>query len=345
MNALLFIDDEEGVRRSVTRALKREPYQLYVAENGENGIALAQQHSPEITTVVSDYRMPGIDGLETLGAIGRINPEMTRIILTGYATMEAAIAATNQGIDGFLTKPFDNKSLRANIRGISVKKHLRQFVTEQVYNELQSSPGALAPAFHEVTVLFADIRGFTGMTQTVAPDCLAGFLNDSYFTPLGEIAYQHGGIVDKHLGDGIMIVFGSLGPRQDDPLRAVTAAAVMQAAAAGIDRELRLKNGLRLKIGIGISTGTVFSGLLGSIRKKEFTSVGMAVNIAARLQALAAPGEILISEKTFLKIQSQKRVGPNGAADFSIAARDPMRVKGLQDPIAIYRVDQRVRTV
>lgn len=142
-----------------------------------------------------------------------------------------------------------------------------------------------------------------------------------------------------------MIVFGSLGPRQDDPLRAVTAAAVMQAAAAGIDRELRLKNGLRLKIGIGISTGTVFSGLLGSIRKKEFTSVGMAVNIAARLQALAAPGEILISEKTFLKIQSQKRVGPNGAADFSIAARDPMRVKGLQDPIAIYRVDQRVRTV
>ena len=345
MNGLLFIDDEEGVRRSVARALKREPYQLYVADSGENGIAIARQHGPDITTVVSDYRMPGIDGLETLGAIGRINPEMTRIILTGYATMEAAIAATNQGIDGFLTKPFDNTSLRANIRGISVKKHLRQFVTEQVYNELQSSPGALAPTFHEVTVLFADIRGFTGMTQTVSPDYLAGFLNDSYFTPLGEIAYEHGGIVDKHLGDGIMIVFGSLGPRQDDPLRAVAAAAAMQKTAAAIDRKLRLKNGLRLKIGIGISTGTVFSGLLGSIRKKEFTSVGMAVNIAARLQALAGPGEVLISEKTYLKLQAQNLASKAGAADISIAVLDPIRVKGLPDPITVYRVGQCMRTV
>jgi len=319
MNGLLFIDDEEGVRRSVVRALKREPYQLFVANSGENGIALARQHSPDITTVVSDYRMPGIDGLETLSAIGRMNPEMTRIILTGYATMEAAIAATNQGIDGFLTKPFDNKSLRANIRGISVKKHLRQFVTEQVYNELQSSPGALAPAFHEVTVLFADIRGFTGMTQTVSPDYLAGFLNDSYFTPLG--------------------------PRRDDPLRVVAAAAAMQKTAAAIDRKLRRKNGLRLKIGIGISTGTVFSGLLGSIRKKEFTSVGMAVKIAARLQALAAPGEILISEKTYLKLQMETSVQSTGTSDVTIAAIDPVRVKGLQDPIMVYRVGQRMRTV
>jgi len=339
MNGLLFIDDEEGVRRSVARALKKEPYELYIAETGEAGIAIAQRNRRGITTVVSDYRMPGIDGLETLGAIGRINPEMTRIILTGYATMEAAIDATNQGIDGFLTKPFDNKSLRANIRGISVKKHLRQFVTEQVYNELQSSPGALAPAFHEVTVLFADIRGFTSMSQTVSPERLAGFLNDRYFTPMGEIAYEHGGIVDKHLGDGIMIVFGSLGPRADDPLRAVQAAAAMQKAAGDIDCRLRRQDGLRLKIGIGISTGIVFSGLLGSIRKKEFTSVGMAVNIAARLQALAGPGEILISESTGRKLH-----GGNGSSAVSIAALKPVRVKGLDDPIAVYRVGYRTRT-
>ncbi len=333
MNGLLFIDDEEGVRRSVARALKREPYELYIAENGEAGIALVEQNHRGIHTVVSDYRMPGLDGLETLGTIGRINPEMTRIILTGYATMEAAIDATNQGIDGFLTKPFDNRSLRANIRGISVKKHLRQFVTEQVYNELQSSTDALAPAFHEVTVLFADIRGFTSMSQTVSPERLVNFLNDRYFTPMGEIAYAHGGIVDKHLGDGIMIVFGSLGPRADDPLRAVEAAAAMQKTAGEIDFRLSLENGLRLKIGIGISTGTVFSGLLGSIRKKEFTSVGLAVNIAARLQALAAPGEILISENT-----GRKLAGRGGSTTVSIEALKPARVKGLDDPIAVYRV-------
>ena len=253
--------------------------------------------------------------------------------------MNAAIDATNNGIDGFLTKPFDNKSLRANIRGISVKKHLRQFVTEQVYNQLKSSSGVLAPTFHEVTVLFADIRGFTSMSQTVSPERLANFLNDSYFTPMGEIAYVHGGIVDKHIGDGIMIVFGALGPRADDPARAVDAAVAMQKTAGDIDRKLSMENGLRLKIGVGISTGTVFSGILGSIRKKEFTSIGMAVNIASRLQAIAPPGEILISEKTCRKLSGEK-VHPA----ISIEALKPVRVKGLDDPIKVYRVNYRKRT-
>lgn len=100
MNKLLFIDDEEGIRRSLVRALKREPYETYAAESGEAGIAFVKRNSIEIDTVISDYKMPGICGLETLGIVGSINPEITRIILTGYATMEAAIQATNEGIDG-----------------------------------------------------------------------------------------------------------------------------------------------------------------------------------------------------------------------------------------------------
>ncbi len=339
MNGLLFIDDEEGVRRSVSRALKKEPYDLFIAEDGETGIEMVAKKRLGITTVVSDYRMPGLDGLETLAAIGEMNPEMTRIILTGYATMEAAIEATNQGIDGFLTKPFNNQSLRASIRGISVKKYLRQFVTEQVYKQLQSSSGTLAPAFHEVTVLFVDIRGYTGMSQNVSPERLANFLNESYFTPLGEVAHGYGGIVDKHLGDGIMVVFGALGPHSDDPLRAVGSAVAMQKAARDIDLKLSRRNGLRLKIGVGISTGTVFSGILGSIRKKEFTSIGMAVNIASRLQALAAPGEILISARTRRMICQSRR-----SPAVSIRALKPARVKGLDRPIKVYRVDYRKRT-
>ena len=85
--------------------------------------ALQRLEEGEIPVVFSDIRMPGIDGLETLGAIGRINPEMTRIILTGYATMEAAIQATNRGIDGFLTKPFDN-SRPVACRGLTYFKSM-----------------------------------------------------------------------------------------------------------------------------------------------------------------------------------------------------------------------------
>jgi class 3 adenylate cyclase len=328
MNKLLFIDDEEGIRRSVVRALKREPYKTYTAENGEAGISFVKDNIPDITTVISDYKMPGLDGLETLGVIGSINPEIIRIILTGYATMEAAIQATNQGIDGFLTKPFDNMELRAKIHSISVRKRLKQFVSEQVYEKIEKSPGALEPTFHEASILFSDIRDFTRMSQMVSPEKIAAFLNNHYFTPLGEIAYEYNGTVDKHIGDSIMVVFGSPVECDDNAIRAVKTAIKMQKRAKEIDNKLYQKNGLRLKIGIGISTGKVFSGILGSLRIKEFTSIGMPVNISARLQGLAKGGEILISDKTFQKLSNT----------IEVEALPSVTVKGINDPIIVYRV-------
>lgn len=333
MGALLFIDDEEGVRRSIQRALKREPYRTVTADNGEAGIAFVQENPAGVATVVSDYKMPGLDGLETLSAIGAMNPEITRIILTGYATMEAAIAATNQGIDGFLTKPFDNRQLRANIRDIAVRKRLRQFVAEQVYREIERAPGALNPRFHDVTVLFSDIRGFTRMAQNASPEMLADYLNNQYFTPMGEIAYNHGGMVDKHIGDSIMVVFGAPLPQPDDALRAVRAALAMQEKAKEIDARLQRNDGLRLQTGIGIATGGVFSGVLGSLRRKEFTSIGMAVNIAARLQHLAEGGEIIVSDSTWQRVENIGKV--DGMAARQLA---PATVKGVDTPLTVYRV-------
>ena len=328
MNTLLFIDDEEGIRRSIVRALKREPYKTHTAENGKLGIAFVKKNSSEIATVISDYKMPGMDGLETLSVIGSINPEITRIILTGYATMEAAIQATNEGIDGFLTKPFDNLELRANIQKISVRKRLKQFVPEQIYKQIEESPGALKPTFNEVSILFADIRGFTKMSQRIRPHEIAAFLNNEYFTPMGEIAYEHNGTVDKHIGDSIMVVFGAPVRNDDDTMSAVKAAVAMQKQAKKIDKALHKKNGLRLQLGIGISTGQVFSGILGSLRIKEFTCIGMPVNIAARLQALAKAGEILISDTTHKKL--------DGALD--VETLPAVMVKGINEPITVHKV-------
>ncbi len=328
MNKLLFIDDEEGVRRSVARALKREPYQTYTVENGEAGIAFIKANRHQVATVISDYKMPGLNGLETLGMIGAINPEVTRIILTGYATMEAAIQATNDGIDGFLTKPFDNIDLRASIHKIYVRRRLKQFVPEQVYKKIEKSPLALNPTFHEVSILFSDIRGFTRMSQKIPPEEIANFLNNNYFTPMGEIAYDFNGTIDKHIGDSIMVVFGAPTERHDDTIRAVKAAMAMQQKAQEIDRSLFAKNGLRLEIGIGIATGVVFSGILGSLRRKEFTSIGMPVNIAARLQRLAKADEILISDTTHQKLFGEIDMEP----------LLPVTVKGISEPITVYRV-------
>ncbi|MFC1516115.1 adenylate/guanylate cyclase domain-containing protein [Thermodesulfobacteriota bacterium] len=328
MMELLFIDDEEGVRRSVVRALRREPYKTHTAMNGKEGISFFKQNISHISTVISDYKMPGLDGLETLSMIGSMNPEITRIILTGYATMEAAIQATNEGIDGFLTKPFDNLELRAQIREIFIRKRLKQFVPEQIYQEIKNSPAALKPTYHEASILFSDIRGFTRMSQEVSPEAIADLLNDYYFSPLGEIVYRFNGTVDKHIGDSIMVVFGSPIPHGDDAVSAVNSAMAMQKKASEIDKTLKSKNGLSLKIGIGISTGRVFSGILGSMRIKEFTSIGMPVNIAARLQSMAKGGEILISERTFEKLPDT----------IDAEMLPPVKVKGIDNPISAYRV-------
>lgn len=328
MSKLLFIDDEEGIRRAVVRALKSELYRTYTAENGEAGISFVKDNILDTETVISDYKMPGLNGLETLGVIGSMNPEITRIILTGYATMEAAIQATNQGIDGFLTKPFDNIELRAKLHTINVRKRLKQFVSEPVYKKIEKSPGVLKPTSHEVSILFSDIRNFTRMSQQVPPDKVAAFLNNDYFTPLGEIAYQYNGTVDKHIGDSIMVVFGSPVECSDNAIRAVKTGIKMQKRAKEIDNKLYEKNGLRLKIGIGISTGKVFSGILGSLRIKEFTSIGMPVNIAARLQGMARSGEILISESTYQQLPG----------DIEVETLPSATVKGVNEPIAVYRV-------
>ncbi len=328
MQTLLFIDDEEGVRRSLKRALKHEPYRTRTASSGRDGIDYVAANTQEVAAVISDYRMPGLDGLETLTFIGAINPEITRIILTGYATMEAAIQATNAGIDGFLTKPFNNNELRAKIHEIWVHKHLKQFVCEQVYAEIDRSPGALKPRLQEVTVLFCDIRDFTGISRRIAPDALVDLLNGRFFSPMGEIVYRHQGTMDKHIGDSMMVVFGAPLARPDDPLRAVRCAVAMQEKARQIDAELRAAGDLRLQIGIGIATGLAFSGIMGSLRKKEYTSVGMPVNIAARLQGLAKGGEILLDQAT------RDLVATAMAAE----ALPPVTVKGMDAPIPVHRI-------
>ncbi len=333
MSGLLFIDDEEGIRRSVSRAFKKGPYSVYTACSGSEGIAFLRASISRISTVISDYKMPGLNGLETLSAIGTISPETTRIILTGYATMEAAIQATNEGIDGFLTKPFDNLELRAKIHEINVRKRLKQFVPIQLYREIDMSTEALTPRFHEATILFSDIRGFTRMSQFASPEIIAAFLNDYYFTPMGEIAYRFKGMIDKHIGDSIMLVFGSPVSRPDDAVRAVSAAIEMQKKACEINRELSNINGLKQKIGIGISTGSVFSGILGSLRKKEFTSIGMAVNIAARLQGIAGGGEILINDSTYNKLAEQ-----SVTEMIKTEALAPVPVKGIETPVSAFRV-------
>lgn len=327
MIGLMVVDDEAGVRRSLKRVLEKGGYRIVLAESGEEALAVIRKDGQGIEIVISDYRMPGMDGIETLAAIGRLNAEITRIILTGYATMTGAIEAVNSGIDGFLTKPFGNEELLAKVREYAIKKRLKQFVSEQVLGELQRNAEAILPRRMQVTVLFIDIRGFTGLSERLAPDELAELLNGRYFTPLDDIIFDHNGTLDKHIGDGIMAIFGAPISGADDARRAVLAALAMRREMARLNQGV-IEPDRRIAVGIGIATGDAMAGLFGSPRKKEYTVFGAAVNLASRLEKLAQADQILICAETAGLLNGEMR----------LEKLDPAPVRGFTRPYEIFNV-------
>ena len=328
MGALLIVDDEEGIRRSLKKVLEKDGYQIYQAENGESAVRIIQEHGAVVDIVISDFKMPGMDGLETLVAIGRINPEITRIILTGYATMESAIESVNAGIDGFLTKPFDNTELRVKVREYHLRKRLRQFVSEQVFTAMRNDRTSFAPKNQKVTILFCDIRGFSKLSGQMTPEEVSRLLDSYYFSPLDNIIFENNGTLDKHIGDGIMGIFGAPLSYGDDALRAVMSAIRMQKEIRALNRILSISRSLTLSIGIGISTGEAMVGIFGSNRKKEYTVFGATVNLASRLERLAKGGEILVCEETCRELGDR----------FALEKMAPVQIRGIEQEINIYRV-------
>ena len=324
---ILIVDDDEGIRVSLKIVLERDGYEVLVAERGAEGIEVVRQFPEDIEMVISDFKMPGMDGLETLTEISRINPDIIRIILTGYATLDRAIETVNLGIDGFLTKPFNNNEIRASIRGIVMKKRLKQFVSEQVLQEMQLKGKNLTPRKQIVSVLFTDIRGFAEMTAKMSAQEIADLLNTYYFLPLDRIVFEYNGTLDKHIGDSIMAIFGAPLSYKDDAFRAVSCAVKMRETMTGINKILSRKN-TRIPIGIGIATGEVMVGIFGSPIKKEYTVLGTPVNLAARLERIANEDQILIDDDTFQMIR--------GA--FKTRIIDRVSLKGIESGKSIFDV-------
>ncbi|EKD22361.1 MAG: hypothetical protein ACD_87C00029G0002 [uncultured bacterium] len=315
MSGLLVVDDEEGVRRSLKRLLEKDGYLIVLAENGREALEIIRNDVHGIETVICDYRMPGMNGIETLIEIGRMNPEITRIILTAYATITNAIEAVNAGIDGFLTKPFENRELRAKVKECTIKKRLKQFVSEQVMAEIQKNTRTLHPRRMQVTILFSDMRGFSGLSERLTPAELSELINRRYFTPLDGIIVAHNGTLDKHIGDSVMAIFGApvSVSGNDDAVLAVQAALTI---LEEIDRtNMSIPQADRkIAVGIGIATGEVLAGIFGSSRKKEYTAYGATVNLAKRLEKIAKADQIVICDQTARLVENvvqlEKITGP-----------------------------------
>lgn len=217
---------------------------------------------------------------------------------------------------------------------ITREKRLRntmsRYMSKAVMDELlEGGNAALGGASREVSVLFSDIRGFTTMSERLGPRETVAMLND-YFTDMVDVVFAHNGILDKYIGDMIMAVFGSVRSTTDDAANAVKVGSRMMMAL----RELNLRRGVAgqeaIRIGIGISTGDVVAGSIGSPKRLEYTVIGDRVNLAERLQnANKYYGTgVLICETT--------------AARLSVPVRmrelDLIRVRGMQRPVSLSEV-------
>jgi adenylate cyclase len=178
-----------------------------------------------------------------------------------------------------------------------------------------------------ITILFSDIRGFTAMAESMGPDAIARLLTE-YFSEMVEIIFEHGGTLDKFVGDAIMALWGTPIAHADDPDRALRAAVAMQQGVARLNERWALAGRPEIGVGIGINYGDVFAGNIGSHRRLEYTVIGDAVNVANRLCSEAAPGEILVSEALCRMVKDQ--------ADYEYLPA--MALRGRTRSVQVYRV-------
>jgi class 3 adenylate cyclase len=192
-----------------------------------------------------------------------------------------------------------------------------------VVGRLIDNPGALGGELRQVTMLFCDIRGFTALTEHMPPHEVIELLND-HMTALTEVAYAHGGTVDKFVGDLIMVLFGAPEGTHEDTVSAVKCALAMQTRR----REMNVTARHPLEIGIGLSTGTVVAGCMGSDKSLSYTVLGHHVNLASRLCSIAQAGEVIADPATVEALEGCITTQP----------LPPMQLKGFSEPVQPHRV-------
>jgi len=204
-------------------------------------------------------------------------------------------------------------------------RRLRRYVPAVVVEGVLHDEARLRGERREVAVLFADAVGFTHLSSSLDAESAFALIN-SLLSRLVACVHRYGGLVDKFTGDGLMAVFGAPIAHENDPELAVRAALDMQKAAAGFEPVARVQMGVPLQIRIGIHSGLVTAGVIGTAQQAAYTVIGDAVNLAARVESLAQPGHILVSSRIYQQTQ----------ALFDFQAMGTAQIKGIDQPVAIY---------
>jgi class 3 adenylate cyclase len=211
----------------------------------------------------------------------------------------------------------------------TVRTNLARYLSPQIVDEIiqKDVKVNLGGNRKVVTILFSDIRNFTTITETRPPDQLVQILNE-YFTEMAGIIFENQGSLDKYIGDAIVAVFGSLIPLENSAAHAVTASIEMMKRLPALNERWMKEYGFTMSFGIGLNTGEVFLGNIGSPERMEFTVIGDTVNVASRFSGLAKAGQILMTRETFACL------GP----DIKYKELPPSEVKGKTGKLEVFEV-------
>jgi class 3 adenylate cyclase len=300
---VLVVDDDAFNRRLLTATLAREGLRTTSATDGAEALTAIREDPPDV--VLLDIEMPGIDGFEVLERIK--GDEAVRhlpvIMISGLGDTESVVRCLEIGADDFLPKPFDVAILRARVNAGLDRKALHdlerervrglftRFLPEPMVDEvLARSDGdaRINPELLTGTVLFGDLRGFTSFAEGRPIDDVIEAIN-MYLTLMTDAVLDHGGTLVSYMGDGIMAAFGAPVASHEHADLALAAARAMAGeqlatfnawliAIAGVEEPIRM--------GIGINSGPVLSGSVGSPRRLDYTVIGDTVNTASRIESM-----------------------------------------------------------
>ena len=289
---LLVVDDNKVNRILLARGLEQEGHKIETAENGRQALDMLRRGSYDL--VLLDIEMPEMNGYQVLEACLQDNElrNLPIIMTSSLDEIDAVVKCVELGAEDYLNKPVNPILLRARVNASLEKKRLRDeqrklirtFATKEVAEELLKSGFSLGGKFVNATVMFADIRSFTTLTEASSPAEIIEMLND-FYALMFEAITSHGGSVNQMTGDGFMAIFGAPVHYEDHCNRAVRAALEMLELLEGLNQNQAAQGKPQIKIGTGVATGQMVAGFTGTQHRATYTCVGDTVNIAARIES------------------------------------------------------------
>ena len=352
---ILAVDDLKENRELVARNLSRSGHFVITAASGEEALVALEQS--DVDVVLLDLMMPGMDGREVLRRM-KEHPDWRAtpvIVISGQQDMDGIIECIEAGADDYLFKPFNQVLLQARIKaGIERKRwHDREeqyrqqlernekfiratfgrYLSDEIVTDILERPEGLELGgdLREVTIMMSDIRGFTTLSERLAPAQVVTMLN-RYLGVMTDIIMAHQGTIDEFIGDAILAVFGAPQHREDDADRAARCALAMQSAMDEINAQNEAEGLPRIKTGIALNTGDVIAGNIGSERRSKYGFVGHPMNVTSRIEDLSAGGEILVSDSTLDKL----------TIDLEVSDRRELKVKGIDQSIIVHKIREKI---